>query len=356
VIPNRLTDVVAICLRDPALAARYAARLAHGDGWDVVAPHPSWVMVTRPLGTGTVPDRTPLVLEGWPDLVRWQGSAEAGHAALARAVDQRRWTDVPGDVGFLHVAVDGTAVAARAPAGRIPLYVHGFADGVVLSTRLDRLLCLRPEWPWQIDGLVLHNWAGWTGVSPRGRTTIRGVSLVPQGHTVHLAPGDRIPRVPQRFWDPRPDAIPRRSDAGEYGERLRALVVRHLEDELDPGGANLLALSGGVDSSTLAVAAHVLVGRRYQAVSNVPVNPVDRSLEERYLGIVARLAPPVGHVRYAWTPEEDLRVFSDGPPVGLPVIHPVLLKLGELQRRMPSVAYFGGEWGDASCGAGAPRA
>jgi Asparagine synthase len=351
VTPNRVTDLVGICLRRPELAGRYAPLLPRHDGWHVAVPHPSWIVSTTWMGDGEVPETGPIVLEGWPDLCRWRATAAAGHAALARCVERGRWAEVPGDVGWIDVRPDGSAVAARAPAGRVPIYTHEFEDGVILSTRLDRLLSLRPEWPWRLDALVLHNWAGYAGVPPRGRTTIQRVNSVPGGHAVAVASPMVSLSAPSRYWDPRCDAIPRRSDPREYGERLRVLVLRYLRDELDPAGANLLALSGGVDSSTLAVAAGRLLRRGYSAVSMLPLNRIDRNLEEHYLEVLADAAPPLAHLRYAWRAEESLRVFNESPPVGLPVIHPVLLKLREIQERVACSAYFGGEWADASCGA-----
>jgi asparagine synthetase B (glutamine-hydrolysing) len=351
VTPNVVTDFVGICVPRPELADRYAALLPSDDGWRLAAPHVAWAVSTRSMGAGTVPDGDPIVLEGWPDLCRWKGTPRDGRAALARCVERGRYAEVPGDVGWVYIRPDGSAVAARAPAGRVPLYAHRFDDGVILSTRMDHLLCLRPEWPWRLDGLVLHNWGGYKGVPPRGRTTIEEVTSIPGGHVVTVTAPSMPLSAPSRFWDPRPYRIPRRSNPRDYGERLRTMVLDYLRDELDPGGTNLLSLSAGVDSSTLAVAARRLLGREYSAVSMLPLNRIDRNLEEHYLRVVADVAPPRQHIRYAWTPEEDLRVFEEGPPVGVPVIHPVLLKLQEIRSRIACSVYFGGEWADASCGA-----
>lgn len=349
--PNRVTDLVAVCLRDSDRAGRYARLLAQGDGWRLSRPHRAWVVATRSLGDGTAPEGMPIVLEGWPDLCRWRGSAGAGHAELSRRAERERWAEVPGDVGAVHVRPDGSAVAARAPAGRVPVYVHEFDDGVVVSTRLDQLLLLRPEWPWRLDGLVLHNWGGYHGVGPPGRTTVDGVRSVPGGHAVRVSYPDVAVSAPERFWDPRPDRIPRRSDPAEYGERLRRLVTDYLRVELDPGGANLLSLSGGVDSSVLAVVTGRLMRTPYSAVSFLPINRIDRNLEEHYLALVAGVAPPGRLVRYAWTPEEEIDWYAKGPPVGLPVVHSVLLTLDDVRRQVGCSVLFGGEWADASSGA-----
>jgi asparagine synthetase B (glutamine-hydrolysing) len=350
-LPNRLSDLVAVCPRDALMLPRLRERLPRDPGWHELETPDGWLAVSRGLGEGEVPETQPFVLEGWPDLHRWRGDAERGHAELRRLADARRWSATPGDVSYVQLGPGGTATLVRAPAARVPIYVHRTDEAMFVATRMDLMLALRPEWPWRFDGLVTLSHAGAQGVLPPGRTTIQDVQHVPCGHVLEISRDGASRGRLSRYWDPRPETLRRRFDERAHAAALREAVLEYLEVELDPDGQNLLSLSAGVDSSTLATVTGATLGIGYSAVSILPANPIDRATEDRCLAAIAAVAPPRWHARYHHDEHAWIDVMGDGDAAaGVPVIHPVLLEAPALHRAHGFAVLFGGEWADATCG------
>lgn len=349
-IPNRLTDLVAIGAGDPGLVTSLRDRLPRADGWHEVPAPAGWLVAMRGLGDGDVPERPPFVLEGWADLHRWRGDVHAGHATLRSQAERRAWSAVPGDVSYADLRAGGRAVLVRAPAARVPIYVHRHGEALLVATRMDLLLGLRPEWPWQIDALVAVCWTGAEGVLPPGRTSIRDVRLVPAGHALEIDAAAGTRGITSRYWDPRPQRSSRRFDERAHAQELREAILSYLDVELDREGHNLLSLSLGVDSSTLAAVTGRTLGRGYGAISFLPTNPTDRAAEDRKLASLQAVAPPSEHACHHVADEEWIARAATPIAAGVPVVHPVLMELAGAPRAHRWRTLFGGEWADAACG------
>lgn len=346
--PNRLSDLVAVCSGHPEHLEVLDARMPRGPGWRPLGGLPStWRASTRSLGHGEVPDSPPLVLEGWPDLLRWRGDLIRASSDLLDGVHARRWDVASGDVSYVHLG-EGEATIVRAPASRVPVYVHRTSTSLLVTSRMDLMLALRPEWPWQIDGAATL-FAVSIGLCPDGRTPVQDIDLVPAGHVLEISlTGPRRGRR-ARYWDPRPAEAASPVGEREYAYRLRELLMEHLEIELDPRGTNLLGLSLGVDSSTLAVATGQL-GRGYAAVSYLPTNVTDRRAADELIAMVHATAPPSKHIKRHIDDEKWLESLRSAVPNGLPVLHSALIDMPMLRGEIGATALYGGEWGDAICG------
>ncbi|HEY3233231.1 MAG TPA: asparagine synthase C-terminal domain-containing protein [Polyangiaceae bacterium] len=122
-----------------------------------------------------------------------------------------------------------------------------------------------------------------------------------------------------------------------------------MRTDLDPHGANLLTLSGGVDSSSLAALAAGPVGLSFSALSFLPA-------EERAFRHDLSFLEPLSQ-RFAFA-RHDVRLQPDRalamrdliPPVVFPVTHPPLCILSELCKKSPTLVLFGGEFADNFCG------
>ncbi len=348
-IPNRLSDLVAVTARDAEMLPQLRDRLPRAPGWHEVGAPDGWLVTLRAIGDDAVPERAPFVLEGWPDLHRWQGDAEAGHAAVRKHADERGWAAVPGDVSYAHLVSQGCATLVRAPAARVPIYVHRTDDALFVTTRMDLMLALRPEWPWRIDGMVALSWTGAHGVLPLGRTAIEDVQFVPAGHVLEIDLDGRSAGRLSRYWDPWAGPV-RGFDERAHADALREALLSYLDVELDSAGMNFLSLSMGVDSSTLAVLTRRTLGTGYAAVSYLPTNATDRATEDRNIDVLNAVAAPTRHVRRHLGDEPWIDTFAGGPVGGLPLIDPGLIELPELHGELGFRTLYGGEWGDAACG------
>lgn len=164
-----------------------------------------------------------LAVHGVPDDVAWRSS---GSYTVVEVTDEATtiWTDLGGAWPIYTTAADGGvywASSSRALAG----LTRAVPD-------LDRLAAwlLAPSVPALVDG----------------RSGFAGVSLVPAGHRLTL-PKTSGPSV-QRVWRPRPCD-------GPPAVRLRDELAAAVTVRLDAASAPTVDLSGGYDSTALAVLA-----------------------------------------------------------------------------------------------------
>ncbi len=190
-------------------------------------------------------------------------SPEAPHALDAAsdarlvALAYRRWSDrlaehLIGDYSF--IVWDRSArrlVCARDPHGNRPLFWGRAGSVVAVGSTIDVVRALpgvsselhEPS----LVSLLRHGW-----VSEAERTVFRDVHRVPAAHTLVI--DDRSAPALRRHWDfPVPSPIRYRRDE-EYVEHFTEVLQAALRDRLRADAAALF-LSGGMDSTMLAVAA-----------------------------------------------------------------------------------------------------
>lgn len=260
--------------------------------------------------------------------------------------------ELPGDVGLIRTARDGTALIARSCGGRVPLYVYDDGRTVAVSSLLSDLAEFLPG-ELRIDPVACAMWASLREIVSTDRSFVAGARLLPRGHATVARPGARPSFV--RYWDPRP-GCPTRPSTRHLAERaaeLRDLLVDHLAEELDPGGGNLLSLSGGVDSSSIGALA-VMSAQRPITTSVTVVPPKAHGLA-RELGYVLPLLDTIGVEQRIFLPgllDTTCNRIAAAPRI-IPSSHPVLGTLPRLHRSQPVSTYVGGEYADELFGRGA---
>lgn len=188
---------------------------------------------------------------GAPDALA--GASDARLVALAF----RRWHDrlaehLLGDYAFVvwHRA-SGRLVAARDPLGNRQLFWARSGSLVAFGSSVELVRAL-PGVAGALDEVSIASILreGW--IERAEGTALRDVHRVPAAHTLCLA-CDAAP-VLRRHWefpDPPPLRFAREDD---YALRFNEVLDEVVADRLRGGGATVL-LSGGMDSSSLAVAA-----------------------------------------------------------------------------------------------------
>jgi asparagine synthetase B (glutamine-hydrolysing) len=224
------------------LAARSGYRMVGGapDGWLVAvestrASHPSHCTEPR------------LVSIEAPSSGVWPKAA----VERALAEPELGLRELTGELAFCAFEPNGVVRAVRSCGGLVPIYYQADRTSVCVATRLRDLFWLCPSEP-SLDHLVHAIWSSGNAVFPDERTFLSNTRVLLRGHALLARPGSA--KV-TRYWEPRPDTLPEPSaeTAAEHARELRQIVLDTLERGLDPERTNLLTLSGGVDSSALAV-------------------------------------------------------------------------------------------------------
>jgi asparagine synthetase B (glutamine-hydrolysing) len=340
-----LANLVAIRSHDLVLLERLRRDIETRKSHEVYRPSQNWVVAVSPLpphSSRPKQNGRTYFVEG-SDLFSGAGAADEIGATAARAPERLR--SFTGDFGFLHIDDDGDAAVVRSCGGRVPFYVWGGRGLILVATTLSDVIRFMPGEP-TIDGLTCATWmTGWS-LWPYGRTFFKEVSAVPRGHAVHISEGtvsrDTI------YWDPRPDGLRRPSPKmlREHAESLREILFASLDRELDPNGHNLLTLSGGVDSSSLAAIAAGPLGRAVDTLTLLVPGEEARSREMTYIDTL-RTAVPLNR---SWEFALDLRgrieLVRAAPRVAFPMFHPALGALPQVLEEQNVSVLFGGEFGD----------
>ena len=143
----------------------------------------------------------------------------------------------------------------RDAAGARPLYYHYSAEvGIVASSDL-RSISSHPHVAPRMD-LAYANGLLRSGGSFQApdRTLIEGVNKLPAGHI--LIVNENGPRL-HRYWAAEDVKSDHGRDPREYVEELRSLLQQAISCRIDDGASTVAShLSGGLDSSSIAVLAH----------------------------------------------------------------------------------------------------
>ena len=350
-----LANVYAFASLDPSALEDMAGRLEAGGRFGHVwRPHPQWVVATAPFPHGE-PDGDEVRRAGFAFVEgrdRLLGSAIPDRLRqLSRkvATSPASLDSLPGDFGFLRFDPDGSVQVVRSCGGLAPFYLWSGGDSVAVTTLLtDHARYLPGEL--SIDPLVHAAWTSGWGRSPDNRTFLADVRLLPRGHVAKLSAGR--PSSWTQYWDPRPQSLawPTAEVAEEHVHRLRQILIDHLTENLHPDGGNLLSLSGGVDSSSLAALAVATARRPISTVSLIPPKEPARARELRFieplldeLGVERRWFRPLSMPHRI----EYILAAPDAVPV---IRHPVLCLLPEILKEADVRVLVGGELGDGVCG------
>jgi asparagine synthetase B (glutamine-hydrolysing) len=353
--PPPLANLFAARIPDPVERRVLERRLAETEE---LAPGPSvgeWVVGMAPLPGGAADPPQSLAAgllfaEGRDHLV--DSRRDGLEPSIRRIVDvvvrtPQRLAEFPGDFGFIHLQ-DGAATVVRSCGGLVPFYFHRLPDrGVAIATRLDLLVRLL-DLEHAVDPLVAAiGVSGWS-LNPDARTLLRDVSVIPRGCFAQFGPGGS-PRI-GRYWDPRPGPVARLVPSDEHAPRLRSSLLATLDRDLDPGGGNVVGLSGGVDSSAIAALAAGVLERPCSALSFITPDRQAQALDLRYIDSLCQRVGLDPAWRIVLEPERWLQLI--GTPVGhaLQMPHPILSAVAELSRTQEINVLVGGEAADEMCG------
>jgi asparagine synthetase B (glutamine-hydrolysing) len=356
-----LANLFAFGSDNPARLEEIERRLRAAQRYQRVwRPHPGWVAATSSLQGSALDDQEVRdagfvfaegrdVMLGNPD-ERGQRCRELAVALQREPGQLVRW---PGDFSFLCFHPDGAVTAVRSCAGLVPLYWWLDKDDVVLATQCDALI----RFGGMKEGLDVLGAAIWTMGFPGfafNRTHLRGVSALMAGEFVTIGGSDRRRPLSTRYWTPMPAIAGRPSpaQAKEHQQRLRSLLMKRLTQDLDPLGANLLTLSGGVDSSALLALVGGALKLPVMTWSLIPPAYAPAQKRElRYIESVRQWAGVKRHWQKEVTTESVEELIARAPEVPFPILHPALCSLGGMAREENIRVMIGGEFADEICGA-----
>ncbi len=244
---------------------------------------------------------------------------------------------LPGDFTLVHCKRGGHATAIRSCAGLVPLYLYRNQQDVWITTDLGALVTHAKRVT--IDAMGLAAWAHFSALEPT-RTILEHCEQIPAGHYALVSPrGFRL----TRYWNPAPSRLPSFSPDAQkaHAEELRETLVSTLRRSLDPSGGNLLMLSGGVDSASVAALCKAS-DLPFSTLTFLPRDHAIRERELKYIDHILSATRPANRHVYSLDLEEALRVRQMAPPVVSPVFHPGLCALREISDRdSPSVLLCG---------------
>ena len=353
-----LANLFAVHDPDPAALDEMMLDLQHsGEFAHVWRPAPGWVAAVAPLPGGTPDDdlvrqHQLAFAEGRDVLLEQSGKdpvARLSEIAELADLHPDRLASLPGDFGFIRFRADGEATVVRSCGGLVPFYLKAAGERCAIGTRLGDFVRYLPDEP-RLDPLVNAIWASSWIMFPDGRTFLDGVTILARGHFARL--NGKVQTG--RYWDPRPkhSPYPTREQEREHAERLRSLLIEKLRRDLDPEDGNLLTLSGGVDSSSLAALAAGLVGREVWTFTALP-RKERQDLVGHEMSFIEPLAQQYGFARrwsVHWHERLVLELWHSAPRIVFHVIHPALCSLPGILREAPVRVLFGGEFADAVCG------
>ena len=187
----------------------------------------------------------------------------------------RRWgRDCPnhllGDYAFaVWDAAKRTLFCARDHVGAKPFYYAFPPNGFVFAGAVEGVLAA-PGVSGELDEESVAEHLTGIALLTTTRTFFKAVRKLPPGHTLTVdcdslrqgASSPRSPARPERYW--RPEHAPRARAASDdaYAEELLEVCTRAVEDRLRGPGPVGAHLSGGLDSSGIAVLAARALRRR----------------------------------------------------------------------------------------------
>jgi asparagine synthase (glutamine-hydrolysing) len=170
-------------------------------------------------------------------------------------------------------------VCWRDAAGVRPLYYHHVPGRrVVISSDLQSMAS-HPEIPSKLDLAYTKALLFEGSFQHPVRTLVEGVQKVPAGHLLLF---DRRGLRIQRYWDPAGIVEREQTDDGDYVDELRALLRQAVSSRLPKEGGIGAHLSGGLDSSSVALIAASLLngqGEKLTAFSWAPPRDVVPEVE-----------------------------------------------------------------------------
>lgn len=317
-------------------------------GWIVgikPLPHTTWQQVFSPGYGVAVPEGAEgLIGPDQADAAPWtmvRDDLDSGTGACARATTR--------DFLALHFGPQGESRIIQTHASLMPVHWAQDRAGIILGTCLDLIAAARSDPP-QPDRAIAALWASGRPFFT-GRSILRGVGELPRGARSLLDP-TRPPRIQAANDELLGVEQSRRSlSRDEVGAALREVVLCELRTGLATTGTNLLALSCGRDSSTLAWLVNRTLGLPLSTASLLPCDPTVRAGELAIPASALEGIPEARRIVLDWAHRDyPADVLFKGPDIIGPVLHPMLCELNVLRQHHSIDVYFGGEGCDELIG------
>jgi len=283
-----------------------------------------------------------------------EGAAELSKISTEELLSRCRYGDLqslPGDFTFACFGARDEAFFVRSAAGAAPWFLWSDDASVAVASRLGDLLRFIPAEP-RLDRLANAVLCGFWGVPPDGRTPFEGVRLLENGSATRV-PGTRR-RSGSIWWRP---PVAERPKPGDVQARARALLdvlVGSLHAGTDADGANVVAVSGGLDSSILAWLSAFELKRDFATLTLVP--NVARDLERVHSQTKTLFDAVGGRAVRRWefevSPAARVDYLRHCRPEAAYVGSPLLCVLEKVSREHPIRFYVGGEFCDQVLGGG----
>jgi asparagine synthase (glutamine-hydrolysing) len=241
-----------------------------------------------------------------------RGDAELLAAALARRGDAAPEL-LTGELAFASWSrATRTLLLARDRLGCRPLFFARDGARVGFASSTSALRALLPGHD-LLDPVALADYVVVGELLDSRGTFFRGIECVPPAHVVRFTADGTDAR---RYWSLPSSCEPRRAEAGELVEELRALLTIAVRDRLRSDRVSI-ELSGGLDSTAIAAVAAAELAKRRGRVSAVNVSY--RGLMEDDEPELAKLAASVSGLELS-TLEVSAHALFEGldgsPPAG----------------------------------------
>lgn len=346
-----LADLVAVRSPDPAELYAIQAELAADDvfspPWEpapgVIAASRAFVGSREPAGDAV--RRAGLLFAQGLDTALTPARDAAAIAELA-AQHPQRLAEIPGDFGFVAFAPGGEATIVRSASGLVPFYIAAEGERWTVTTSLELMLRFHPG-ELAPDALVNAIWTSGYDAAPDRRTFLEGVRVLGRGEYAQLDPSAGSAPAFGAWWTPW--AGPEPTPADEHAERLRTALLRTLERELDPDGGNLLALSGGVDSSAVGALATGTLAFPLSTLTVLPEDATARARDLRYIDALGESVNLGVQHRVEVGPDRRIQLL-DEPAVPFHVLQPYLCLLRSTASQRQIRTLVGGEFADHTVG------
>ena len=210
------------------------------------------------------------------------------------------------------------AILCRDRLGIKPLYLWQRQGMLAVASEIKQFLSL-PGFTAHIDLITTTEYFQ-TGYENPNRSFLRDIQIVPAGSWLKIPLDTLIPSVPEEYWHPErvQISITDVEEAGAlFANELRESVRLHLRSDVPVG----CALSGGLDSSAIAVLINELQGgQNHQLQTFTSTFPGDKVDERKYADA---LATRIGAAPHYVTPnpitfleEMDSFLRTHDEPVG----------------------------------------
>lgn len=213
-----------------------------------------WIVVESPWGPPASPligSRFPLrVVLGDAQLCGLPPKPSAVADTVALASDRpERLHELPGDFCFVVLEEGGVATAVRSCHGIPRLFTFHKNSVTAIGTRLEWVAQVYPT-ALELNPNRLVSELLTLGVAPNHGSALHGIGIVPVGHSARCGRWE-TPRL-TRYWDVGRIA-PVEASLDEVATELERALTQELVRHLAPNTSNAVFVSGGLDSSLLAV-------------------------------------------------------------------------------------------------------